>query len=172
MEGRDPRRPRTGKIVTFRAPAHVRHGSGATARRPRDDQRHSTDANEAPGIAGRFVFGQPMRLDCRGQVLDLTDPVVMGVLNVTPDSFSDGGRYCNGGRGHRPGTPNGSRRCGDHRRGGRVDAPRRRTRRCGGGIAAGAAGHRGARGTPRRRNLGGFQQARGDASRRRRPVPD
>ncbi len=34
-----------------------------------------------------------MRLDCRGQVLDLTDPVVMGVLNVTPDSFSDGGRY-------------------------------------------------------------------------------
>jgi dihydropteroate synthase len=34
-----------------------------------------------------------MRLDCRGQVLDLTEPVVMGVLNVTPDSFSDGGRY-------------------------------------------------------------------------------
>lgn len=34
-----------------------------------------------------------MRLDCCGQVLDLTDPVVMGVLNVTPDSFSDGGRY-------------------------------------------------------------------------------
>jgi dihydropteroate synthase len=34
-----------------------------------------------------------MRLDCCGQVLDLTDPVVMGVLNVTPDSFSDGGRF-------------------------------------------------------------------------------
>jgi dihydropteroate synthase len=34
-----------------------------------------------------------MRLDCRGKVLDLTEPVVMGVLNVTPDSFSDGGRY-------------------------------------------------------------------------------
>jgi len=34
-----------------------------------------------------------MRLDCRGQVLDLSEPVVMGVLNVTPDSFSDGGRY-------------------------------------------------------------------------------
>src|SRR5437773_656351 len=25
--------------------------------------------------------------------LDLTTPVVMGVLNVTPDSFSDGGRF-------------------------------------------------------------------------------
>ena len=34
-----------------------------------------------------------MRLDCAGKWLDLTQPVVMGVLNVTPDSFSDGGRY-------------------------------------------------------------------------------
>jgi dihydropteroate synthase len=34
-----------------------------------------------------------MRLDCAGKVLDLSRPVVMGVLNVTPDSFSDGGRY-------------------------------------------------------------------------------
>jgi dihydropteroate synthase len=30
---------------------------------------------------------------CRGRTIDLTRPVVMGVLNVTPDSFSDGGRY-------------------------------------------------------------------------------
>ena len=34
-----------------------------------------------------------MPLDCAGQVLDLSRPAVMGVLNVTPDSFSDGGRY-------------------------------------------------------------------------------
>ncbi len=34
-----------------------------------------------------------MRLDCGGKPLDLGQPVVMGVLNVTPDSFSDGGRY-------------------------------------------------------------------------------
>lgn len=34
-----------------------------------------------------------MRLNCAGRELDLTTPVVMGVLNVTPDSFSDGGRY-------------------------------------------------------------------------------
>ena len=32
-------------------------------------------------------------LDCAGRVLDLTSPVVMGILNMTPDSFSDGGRY-------------------------------------------------------------------------------
>ncbi len=34
-----------------------------------------------------------MRLDCAGKILDLSQPVVMGVLNVTPDSFSDGGHY-------------------------------------------------------------------------------
>ncbi|MGE5199251.1 MAG: dihydropteroate synthase [Rhodospirillaceae bacterium] len=34
-----------------------------------------------------------MRLLCRDTVLDLAEPRVMGVLNVTPDSFSDGGRY-------------------------------------------------------------------------------
>jgi len=30
---------------------------------------------------------------CRGRNIDLNRPVVMGILNVTPDSFSDGGRY-------------------------------------------------------------------------------
>jgi dihydropteroate synthase len=32
-------------------------------------------------------------LQCGGHRLDLTRPRVMGVVNVTPDSFSDGGRY-------------------------------------------------------------------------------
>jgi dihydropteroate synthase len=30
---------------------------------------------------------------CRNRTIDLSRPVVMGILNVTPDSFSDGGRY-------------------------------------------------------------------------------
>src|SRR3982751_2637720 len=30
---------------------------------------------------------------CGSRALDLSAPVVMGVLNVTPDSFSDGGRF-------------------------------------------------------------------------------
>ena len=34
-----------------------------------------------------------MILDCRGKSLDLTYPQVMGILNVTPDSFSDGGHF-------------------------------------------------------------------------------
>jgi len=33
------------------------------------------------------------QLDCAGRMLDLTHPKVMGVLNVTPDSFSDGGQH-------------------------------------------------------------------------------
>lgn len=32
-------------------------------------------------------------LDCAGKALDLGRPRIMGVLNITPDSFSDGGRY-------------------------------------------------------------------------------
>jgi dihydropteroate synthase len=32
-------------------------------------------------------------LRCADKTLDLTHPVVMGVLNVTPDSFSDAGRF-------------------------------------------------------------------------------
>jgi len=32
-------------------------------------------------------------LTCGARTLDLSAPVVMGVLNVTPDSFSDGGRF-------------------------------------------------------------------------------
>ncbi|MDH3589809.1 MAG: dihydropteroate synthase [Gammaproteobacteria bacterium] len=34
-----------------------------------------------------------MHLSLPGQTLDLGTPIVMGVLNVTPDSFSDGGRF-------------------------------------------------------------------------------
>ncbi|HID44441.1 MAG TPA: dihydropteroate synthase [Chromatiaceae bacterium] len=34
-----------------------------------------------------------MKLNCNGKILDLGSPGVMGILNVTPDSFSDGGRY-------------------------------------------------------------------------------
>lgn len=32
-------------------------------------------------------------LNCKGRLLTITEPIVMGILNVTPDSFYDGGRY-------------------------------------------------------------------------------
>lgn len=34
-----------------------------------------------------------MRLNCGSRALDLSGPVVMGILNITPNSFSDGGRF-------------------------------------------------------------------------------
>jgi len=34
-----------------------------------------------------------MTLNCKGTLIDLTKPRVMGILNLTPDSFYDGGRY-------------------------------------------------------------------------------
>ena len=34
-----------------------------------------------------------LHLNCRSKQLDLFEPQVMGILNVTPDSFSDGGSY-------------------------------------------------------------------------------
>jgi dihydropteroate synthase len=34
-----------------------------------------------------------VKLQCADRVLDLSRPVVMGVLNITPNSFSDGGRH-------------------------------------------------------------------------------
>ena len=36
-----------------------------------------------------------MTINCKGQLVDLTLPKVMGILNVTPNSFFDGGRYNN-----------------------------------------------------------------------------
>jgi dihydropteroate synthase len=33
------------------------------------------------------------RLDCNGKLLDLKEPAVMGILNITTDSFFDGGSY-------------------------------------------------------------------------------
>lgn len=38
-----------------------------------------------------------MQLICGDTTLDLATPCVMGVLNVTPDSFSDGGRFLDAG---------------------------------------------------------------------------
>jgi dihydropteroate synthase len=34
-----------------------------------------------------------MTINCKGQLIDLSLPKVMGILNVTPDSFYDGGRF-------------------------------------------------------------------------------
>lgn len=36
-----------------------------------------------------------MTINCKGKLIDLINPKVMGILNLTPDSFYDGGKYKN-----------------------------------------------------------------------------
>ena len=36
-----------------------------------------------------------MTINCKGQLIDLSTPKVMGILNITPNSFFDGGMYKN-----------------------------------------------------------------------------
>ena len=59
----------------------------------------------------------PLKLVCRDTVLDLAEPVVMGILNVTPDSFSDGGRHADIDAAVEWGLADGRGGCRHHRRG-------------------------------------------------------
>lgn len=36
-----------------------------------------------------------MTINCKGKLIDVSSPKVMGILNITPDSFYDGGKYKN-----------------------------------------------------------------------------
>lgn len=35
----------------------------------------------------------PTLINCNGKLVDVSKPLVMGILNITPDSFFDGGKY-------------------------------------------------------------------------------
>ena len=39
-----------------------------------------------------------MNISCKGKLIDLTTPKIMGILNITPDSFYDGGVFNNSDR--------------------------------------------------------------------------
>ena len=34
-----------------------------------------------------------MNINCNGNIIDFTSPKIMGILNVTPNSFYDGGKH-------------------------------------------------------------------------------
>jgi dihydropteroate synthase len=38
-------------------------------------------------------FSRKSTINCGGELLDLSNPRIMGILNITPDSFYDGGKY-------------------------------------------------------------------------------
>jgi dihydropteroate synthase len=49
--------------------------------------------NQKEEVCKSNSFSSDFKLNCNGKVLSLAKPVVMGILNITPDSFYDGGRY-------------------------------------------------------------------------------
>jgi dihydropteroate synthase len=55
-----------------------------------------------------------MILDCAGKQLDLSEARIMGILNVTPDSFSDGGQFIGQDEALAQAKKNGCRWCRDH----------------------------------------------------------
>ena len=51
------------------------------------------DRNDASSNARKNTMNsQKTLLNCSGRLLDLSSPQIMGIINVTPDSFYDGGR--------------------------------------------------------------------------------
>ncbi len=38
-------------------------------------------------------FSRKLTINCGGELLDLSQPKIMGILNIAPDSFYDGGKY-------------------------------------------------------------------------------
>lgn len=44
------------------------------------------------------MFDATPQIDCAGRILKLDHPRVMGIVNVTPDSFSDGGQHDTAGK--------------------------------------------------------------------------
>ncbi len=46
-------------------------------------------------MAKDTFLNRKQTLNCKGKLLDLSEPLVMGVLNLTPDSFYEGGRAHN-----------------------------------------------------------------------------
>ncbi len=56
-----------------------------------------TGVRSGQPAAGIEMAGKTFRLRLKGRVLDLSRTRIMGVINVTPDSFSDGGKFQCGG---------------------------------------------------------------------------
>jgi hypothetical protein len=71
------------------APQRLRPAMGAEPARVQG----AAAANYAVVPAGLPMFDTSPQLDCAGRILRLDRARVMGIVNVTPDSFSDGGAH-------------------------------------------------------------------------------
>ena len=48
-----------------------------------------------PVLSDSQTFQHSNSINCNGRLVDITVPKIMGILNLTPDSFSDGGQFDN-----------------------------------------------------------------------------
>src|SRR5262249_45402419 len=80
------------------------HSAGTRSRETRNAGAVSLDTASAtahiramiatsPPVSGAFTTPQAANADVLSALLALRRPLVMGILNITPDSFSDGGAF-------------------------------------------------------------------------------
>ena len=115
-------------------------------------RRVASELVPVEGIESRFddamaadwaaLTGARAPLVLGSRTIRLDQPQVMGIVNATPDSFSDGGTLCQPGGCRGGGQRHGGRRRGDHRCRRRIDQARRET---GVGRRRGRAGRAGDR---------------------------
>ena len=114
MEGRPPKPPE--RLGRQPVQPSTQGAPGRRAARRRRLPRVSAQGERQRGLAPY--------LQCGAKRLELSRPLVMGVLNVTPDSFSDGGRFLDPAAACEQARRMLGRGCGAHRHRRRVDASR------------------------------------------------
>ncbi len=165
MSGRPPRPP---KPSGFERPGPRRRARRSVRRRRRRRIPPENGARgEQEGVRGRPVCRRDRVVVTRDAPLRPAHararrPRVMGILNVTPDSFYDGGRHGRPRTCDRPRAADGRGRRDDPRRRRRVDAPGRRGGPRRRRAPARDAGGRSAR-ARRLRRLGRHASSGGDA---------
>lgn len=48
---------------------------------------------QVPSLSNSLALQCSNSINCNGRLVDLSAPKIMGILNLTPDSFSDGGKF-------------------------------------------------------------------------------
>ena len=130
MAGNAPKPPKDWDETLSNKPPQA---PPAPRRRSADSRGTALTVHAARGSGARLTGvrrtmspqAPPVRLRCADKTLDLSTPLVMGVLNVTPDSFSDGGRFLPAEAAVAHGAAHGGGGRGHHRCRRRVDAPGR-----------------------------------------------
>src|SRR3546814_13217943 len=83
MIRRPTRSTRTDTLFPYTTLFRSGHAFGTTGMCPGWQARTTFQVNN--------MFDTTPQLDCAGRILKLDRPRVLGIINVTPDSFSDGG---------------------------------------------------------------------------------